>query len=245
MIMNHTLKEIGLTEKEAKVYIALLKLGKSSTQILSKETGINRISLYDILNYLIKKKFVNQIIENKIKHFFAISPKSILNNLKEKEKKFQDIIPELEKLEKFEKKLTEVKIFQGEKVIEIVNEDIFKNKNFELLSYGPYSLITEIQKYTTINYMKRRIENNINAKVISDEKLLKNPFLKKKEYSIITEIRTNKKIAEIKSWHYIYNNKYTIVSIKNKSIMAVIIEDQTIFEDQKKIFEILWNKSEK
>ena len=170
--MKHILKEIGLNEKEAKVYIALLKLGKSSTQIISKETGINRISLYDILNYLIEKGFANLIIENKIKHFFAISPKNILNKIKEKQKKFEEIVPELEKLEKNEKKLSEVKIFQGEKVIDIINEDIFKNKDFELLSYGPYFLINEMQKYTTINYMKRRIENNINAKVISDEKLL-------------------------------------------------------------------------
>ena len=84
MIMKHTLKEIGLNEKEAIVYIALLKLGKSSTQIISKETGINRISLYDILNYLIEKGFANLIIENKIKHFFAISPKNILNKIKKK-----------------------------------------------------------------------------------------------------------------------------------------------------------------
>ncbi len=245
MIMKHILKEIGLNEKEAKVYIALLKLGKSSTQIISKETGINRISLYDILNYLIEKGFANLIIENKIKHFFAISPKNILNKIKEKQKKFEEIVPELEKLEKNEKKLSEVKIFQGEKVIDIINEDIFKNKDFELLSYGPYFLINEMQKYTTINYMKRRIENNINAKVISDEKLLQNPFLKKKEYNIITEIKTNKKIAEIKSWHYLYNNKYSILSIKDNSFIAIIIEDKTIFEDQKKIFEILWKNSKK
>jgi sugar-specific transcriptional regulator TrmB len=242
--MKQILKEIGLSEKEAKVYIALLKLGKSSTQIISKETGINRVSLYDILNYLIEKGFVTQIIENKIKKYFAISAKNILNKLKEKEKKFADMIPEFEKLEKSEKKVSNVKIFQGEKVIDIINEDIFKNKNFELLSYGPYSLINEMQKYTTINYMKRRIENNINAKVISDEKLLKNPFLKKEEYNIITEIKLNKKIAEIKSWHYIYNNKYSILSIKDNSFIAIIIEDQTIAQDQKKIFEILWKNSE-
>ena len=238
--MKEILKELGLTEKEINVYLKLLKLGEASTQQISKETGINRISLYDMLNLLIKKRFVGCVVKNNIKTYFAISPKNILEQLEEKRTKFKSILPKLEELQKNNSKHSVVQIFEGERAIDILNENIFKDKNFELLSYGSYSLIKEIQKYTTINYMKKRIENNINAKVISDNKLLDNPFIKKDEYKIITEIKVNSDLNNMKTWHYIYKNKYAILSIKENSFSVIIIEDKEIFESQKKIFETMW-----
>ena len=44
------LEKIGLKEKEAKVYIALLKKGSSLANTLAKETDILRSSIYDYLD---------------------------------------------------------------------------------------------------------------------------------------------------------------------------------------------------
>ena len=41
-----TLQQIGLSEKEARVYIAALSLGPATADQLAKQTGINRSTTY-------------------------------------------------------------------------------------------------------------------------------------------------------------------------------------------------------
>ena len=48
------LTDIGLTQGEIKVYLALLKLGKSSTGPIANEAQISRSKLYSILDKLAK-----------------------------------------------------------------------------------------------------------------------------------------------------------------------------------------------
>ncbi|MCK5632701.1 hypothetical protein KAH94_03060, partial [bacterium] len=46
------LKIAGLTNNEAKVYLALLKIGQTNANILAKETSLDRSLTYTILNNL-------------------------------------------------------------------------------------------------------------------------------------------------------------------------------------------------
>ena len=47
--IEQTLQELGLTPGETKVYLALLKLGKSNVHQLKRETNIHRTTIYDFL----------------------------------------------------------------------------------------------------------------------------------------------------------------------------------------------------
>ena len=51
------LEEIGLTEGENKVYLALLKLGSSTIGRIIKEAQVSNSKIYDILDRLNKKFF--------------------------------------------------------------------------------------------------------------------------------------------------------------------------------------------
>ena len=49
------LQQIGLTEKEAKVYLAALELGEKAVQVIAQKAGVNRATTYFILESLIEK----------------------------------------------------------------------------------------------------------------------------------------------------------------------------------------------
>ena len=49
------LEEIGLTPGEIKVYLALLKIGQSSTGAIANESQVSRSKIYTILDKLAKK----------------------------------------------------------------------------------------------------------------------------------------------------------------------------------------------
>src|SRR3990167_5476847 len=85
------LTEIGLTPGEIKSYLALLKLGSSSTGPLSKESKVSRSKLYDILDKLEKKGLVSNIEENGVIYFQAVEPAKIKTYLKEKEDKIKEM----------------------------------------------------------------------------------------------------------------------------------------------------------
>ena len=58
---------VGFTEKEAKVYLTLLRIGKIQIHEIAHHTGIKRTTLYTLIPELQKKGFVKKKFEGKKK----------------------------------------------------------------------------------------------------------------------------------------------------------------------------------
>ncbi|MCF7919461.1 MAG: hypothetical protein K9N06_06085 [Candidatus Cloacimonetes bacterium] len=71
------LVHIGMSELEAKVYLALLDHYKFSAKELSQHTGIFRTQIYDVLKTLINKGFCTEIFDN-VKKYVAVDPELAL-----------------------------------------------------------------------------------------------------------------------------------------------------------------------
>ena len=59
-MLEKYLQDIGLNEKESKVYLALLAVDNSSVLDLSKKTELNRSTTYVVLETLAKKGLVSE-----------------------------------------------------------------------------------------------------------------------------------------------------------------------------------------
>src|SRR3989338_10227689 len=93
--IEETLMEIGLSREEIKVYLTMLNLGSNLASKISEETKINRSHIYQLLERLISKGFVGYVIKENRKYFSAVNPEKIIDIIKEKERKFKNIIPQL------------------------------------------------------------------------------------------------------------------------------------------------------
>ena len=82
------LKEIGFSDREIKVYLALLELGETTVGPIASRTRIQHSKIYQTLEKLIDKGLISFIIKSKTKYFQAQNPNQILNMLKEKERRF-------------------------------------------------------------------------------------------------------------------------------------------------------------
>jgi sugar-specific transcriptional regulator TrmB len=65
------LTKLGLTEGEAKVYLALLKLGSSTVGPIVKKSKVAYSNIYEVLERLISKGLVSFIKKEKTKYFQA------------------------------------------------------------------------------------------------------------------------------------------------------------------------------
>jgi sugar-specific transcriptional regulator TrmB len=143
---NQLLKQLvnfGLSEKEAKVYLALLELEMATVFEVAKQSGINRSSAYVVLETLKKKGFVGISDDKKIRNYIAASPETLLHSAKAAAKKQEEtksgietILPELKALHKGTKRRPIVKIFEGENAAREVYLSLFSTKTNEIRTYA-------------------------------------------------------------------------------------------------------------
>ncbi|MFH1211729.1 MAG: helix-turn-helix domain-containing protein [Candidatus Woesearchaeota archaeon] len=159
------LKQIGLNEKESSVYIELLQAGDSLVSELSEKTKINRSLLYTILTDLANKGIVTYIIKNNVRYYRAAEPNKILSMLKEKEKIFESILPELIELHKPRTKKPIIEILEGKEGIKTILNDLLRLKEewfaFNVPGKGP-----EILGPTVHAFEKERKKEKIPLKLI-------------------------------------------------------------------------------
>jgi len=238
------LGKIGLKEKEAKVYIALLKEGSSLANSLAKKTNILRSSIYDYLDVLLDKGFVSYTIISGKKYFQAVSPQKILDNFEEEKRREEEtlkqIIPELSKLQGLAEKKAKVEVFEGKEGMKTVMSYILKEKPKEILIYGSSGVSYKLLPFFMEHWHKERIKLKIPIRIIynqvkeSRERIKKGPPLKlaKIRFFPIEDVSLTGTI--------IYSNKALITIWNIEMPLAISIDSKDIAKNYKDNFEILW-----
>ncbi|MCB9359477.1 hypothetical protein H6503_06090 [Candidatus Woesearchaeota archaeon] len=131
-------KEIGFTEAETKVYLALLEIGESTAGPILEKTGLQNSTLHKTLKRLVKDGYVSFVIKGKTCHYQATDPEYVLKTIEERKEKFQDIMPELKLMQKkVEKQHAEVyEGFRGFKnMVYKLIEDVEKGDEYLFFAF--------------------------------------------------------------------------------------------------------------
>ncbi|MCK6462672.1 MAG: hypothetical protein L6Q29_02525 [Candidatus Pacebacteria bacterium] len=241
------LGELGLAEKEAKVYLASLELGSGAVQEIAKKANINRATTYVIIEKLMKKGLMSSVEKGKKTYFQVEDPKRLLTlleeqeeGLKRKEEEFKKYLPELETLFNIAEEKPKVRFFEGKEGLIAIREDYFKAKDKNVLGIfardEEKKVFTQEERRAALN---ERINKGIHLKLIyTDEE-------KAKGESELTKVRfVPKDKFPLSSSYIIYDNKIGIVSLKGK-LIGVIIENKEISNTLRSIFNLAWDGAEK
>lgn len=80
--MTDKLKELGFTEYEAKVFIAVLKGQLMSASEIADEAGVRRTDVYPILKSFVDSGYCNEIETNSVTKYEMIDPDVVMDKLK-------------------------------------------------------------------------------------------------------------------------------------------------------------------
>ena len=236
------LKECGLTNNETEVYLTLLQTGSISVNSIAEKSGLHRQAVYDALDRLLEKGFVNFVIKNNKKHFQAIHPEKIEEYLKEKEEKFKSVLPDLIKLTQIPKEDTFVEVFKGKSIARIVYRDIikeFQNRQGEVLISG-------VEEKKFIEEDKIALEQHL--KRLQKLKCKERILLKEGDTQFVEGLQTEYKWIPEESFNptpiYVYNEKLTIIIWGNPNY-AIIIKNKNLADAYRKQFNLLWKISKK
>ena len=237
------LKQLGLSDKEVKVYLSLLENGPSSVRNLAVVAGINRGTTYDILKVLRELGLVSYYHKATKQYFIAEDPSKLnnaidqkLHNLNEVKEKINQIIPNLKSLYDQAGKKPVVKYYEGHQGIKIILTDVLETidqlASKEYLVFSSSTIKGNLYKAFP-NFTKQRISKKIKVKVIA-----------------VGHEGTSAEYAEIKSlsqeegsptYIIIYDNKVAMLSLSdNGEPQGIIIEDRALADTQKQLFNFIW-----
>ncbi|MEK6890656.1 MAG: helix-turn-helix domain-containing protein [Nanoarchaeota archaeon] len=238
MDINNALEEYGLSENEIKVYLSLIKLGESSVQKIAKNSGLPRTTCYNLLESLEQKGLAGFIIKESKKYFSASQPKKLLENLDEKKKIIQEIIPQLNSISESIKEKPKVTIFEGVKGIRSILKDVLDERK-TIYHYGDIISIQKVFDHVFPQYILERIKKKIHIKIIckkedAHKELVKNSKKELREFVFVPEK------FKFESSVFIYADKVVIFHINQEPYFAVVIDDKDFYKTQKNFFEMTW-----
>jgi sugar-specific transcriptional regulator TrmB len=245
-MLEKTLKKLGLSEKEIKVYLSCLTLGPSPVRKIAQDSGINRGTAYDILKALIELGLVSYYQKDKHQYFIAEDPQNLKNTLEDKQKKLEsikaevsEIIPQLKSIYDNAGTKPTVKFYEGQNGIKLILQDVINcTKGNKDKFYYAYSSST-IKSYLYRAYERfsdDRIKAGIKVKVISIGPGGKTQGLDERRWL------TDKESAP--TYTLIYAGKTAMISVdSNDQPLGFIIEDKNIYQTQKMMFEFFWEKA--
>ncbi len=136
--MNDIFFQFGLDEKETGAFLELVKLGASPVSVWAKHAGINRSSMYVLLDRLVKTGLVTTFIHKNVQHAQPISVSKIYTLLEQKQKEIEGVktilstqLPELSALEKTSSITPSVQFFEGKHRVEAMYEEVVNEKSFQ------------------------------------------------------------------------------------------------------------------
>lgn len=237
--MKDRLKKLGLTENEAKVYLALIEAGSTNAGIIIKKTKSHRNIVYDNLERLIEKGLVCFVTIKNIKHFEATSSKELKEwierkkaDILNKEKIVNKILPAIDKLRNSGKQSQEVKVFKGKKGLKTILEEMTNTKDKIIVFGTGWGLKLTMGSYYEQWHLKLR-QNKVKAKILL-------PFNKKGLFlrPFIVKYLPEKKI--IPSTIAVYEDK-VLNLVWGEEPIAVLFTSEKVSESYKRYFEMLWN----
>ncbi len=234
------MQEFGLSNTEAKVYLASLELGKSPAGAITKKSGVNRTNVYDALERLISKGLVSYIMENNVRLFEAVHPDRLHEFIEERHAKLGNLIQQLKKRYIAGKKEEDACIFRGKKGIKSIFEDILKEKN-ELLVYGAQSRFKEMFPYYQKHWNEERARLGFKVKMIYNESVRAE---KKKEGLKLIEMRFLPETYDFPSLVMVFSNKVVNI-VWTESPFAFQITSRGAVQSHTHFFNLLWKIAKK
>ena len=234
------LEKTGFTEKEAKVYLSLLELGQADVSDIAKKSELKRSIIYVLLEGLIKRGYVNEVLNKKINTYQATDPSVILSRLKSVTKDFSDMIPILRTLHNQGDKRPKISYLENNDAIWNMYEEM--NQSKEALFISSYEKLEKVFPKITeqwTKHLKKKLLPIKGRHLIANNKFDLETM--KKFIDVGQEARYLPDVSNFKMDFALYENKLAITSLEEKPF-AVVIESAGLVESLKTIFEIAWSQ---
>ncbi|MEN9389915.1 MAG: hypothetical protein RLZZ283_15 [Candidatus Parcubacteria bacterium] len=238
--LSEKLEKIGLSEREAAVYLATLELGATGALQISRRTGINRPMVYHALEQLKNRGLIEiQHIGLKQK-FAAANPDQFDAIIRDHKRIFDDTLPELLALYNLRGAKSQIKYYEGFAGIKTVYESILR----DIRSGDPYyvtgsqdSWVEHNEISWLENFIERRARRSIDARIIL-------PDTERSRFNLKMDRawnQTTRLVKEPLDTDMVLTPQRYVVHDFTPPITTIVIENQNIIKSQFTLFRYIWD----
>ncbi len=239
--IHSVLEEIGLRENEAGVYLAALSRGPTTALWLAKATGIKRTTVYSALEALQQKGLIHTQARGFKRLFVAENPEKLENVLDTRKRLLQGVLPELS-ARYFKLRSNEgfIKHYKGIAGVKRVYDSLLR----ELRAKDFYLVISDQQKWISHDpayferFKRERAKLGLRIQLLLQDSVSargNKPIQSK--YN--EQIKILPKQYQLATNMVIVPHKVIIVQTV-EPIMALVIENQSVVQMNKVLFEMIW-----
>lgn len=237
-LLLRRLQALGLSRREAEIYLAALESGQSPASRIAEKGRMNRVSAYNTLEKLVKKGLIEEGERAGVKVFSALPPEIFVEETKKRTRDIEESLPDLLSLVGTPLFRPSVRFFEDIEGVKMAYRFSLEAKT-EILNYANSKNLREHWAEYDDEYVQKRTEKHIFLRGLApDDAFGKRVQRDDEKYYRQTRLLNEKHFAvenEIK----IFDNKLLIASFE-PHIFAILIESSAVADTQRQIFEIAW-----
>ncbi len=245
-MLEKEMQNIGLSEKQAKIYLVLLDLGGSSVQKISQKSGVKRATVYVILNELIKIGLASTYSKEGKTFYLAESPERLntiianqIQSFESKKQELSSIMPQLNEMcQKTDNQGPKVEFFTGQKdTKKAIKQALRAKKNSEIDMFYDNDKISQYFSNEERGKIRElRQKRGIKTKVIYTSTKGRLPAKARND----ERVKISEKKFPTKCDITLYDDKVQIASLNEKDLNGIIITDKSIRQSFSSLFKLAW-----
>jgi len=241
--LKTSLLEVGLSPKEADVYLAMLELGPSSVQDISKKAGVNRTTTYVMLEGLQRHGLMSSFEKGKKILFVAENPQRLVSLIADrlskeaaKRDRLESFMPRLLAIFNAIQDKPKVRFFEGEEALDQIRMEMADTRDRIWEVYAADELSTSIAP----RHNEQRIE--LTKEVHSGRVLI---AIKPGSIPLYFDRRNiEARLMDFNAYPFsgsitVAENKMCIITSKSRG-MGIVVESKEISDIFRAMYEAVW-----
>ncbi len=236
---SQVLISMGMNKKAASVYLAALALGTASIQDIARKAGIKRPTAYGHVGELLEQGFLEKVPYNKRFYYRAAELQSLEDRLERNLSDLRRALPELTALRPSNSGKPNIRMLEGRSGIESIYGEMVSAPSLRFWSnlgsmqyvlHESYTKISEAIKSQGISAREIIADTKESRRFARTTTLIAGPT-----YAVRAAT-----VGGITNDTIIYNDIVAIFRLHEFNMFVVRIEDKTIADTMRAIFEMSW-----
>ncbi|VVC00239.1 HTH-type sugar sensing transcriptional regulator TrmBL1 [uncultured archaeon] len=243
---GEALRNLGLTDHESRVYLALAELGQSKVGDIIRLSGIPASKIYITLEKLLTKGLISYVVAGKHKTFRISDPSALSGMLEKKESEVnalrRELSPLVQRIRQVaeKKEETSTKIYVGLAGFKSVIDSALESGGADgMRALGVPIELHELAENYLLDWNKRRIRQRMPMRIIYEPGSKYGRVREKMKY---TDVRYLPPDIVPLSWLYIFGDNLALCSF-HPEFTIILVKSSSISQSYRKYYDLIWEKS--
>ena len=235
------LENLGLSEYEVSIYLAVLELGEAHIQEISRKSGVKRTSIYHLIDGLKTQGLLTEVGKGKRRLFSAASPYRLVELQKSKVSSVEQLIPQLLAFQSSAENKPKVSFYEGIEGIKEIHKMTLREKQTIYAWEDLDKALQVLPPHFAKTHTEERAAKKIHARCIDRDTPLAREWTAKNNVRLARESRFIES-EEFGTEINVFGNKVAFFRYDKENPFGVVIEDKGIATAVRVSWQELWDR---